>query len=131
MKAVKYALFALLATCVNLLVQLMSLAIYDRHYSLIVAMLSGTFAGLVVKYIFDKRYIFNIEATSTRTDLKQFYGYSLTGVFTTLLFWTFELSFDYIFEFSIAKYLGATVGLGIGYYIKYQLDKTFVFRSYE
>jgi putative flippase GtrA len=49
------------------------------------------------------------------------------GVCTTLIFWMFEISFEYMFEFSSAKYYGATIGLSIGYTMKYFLDKKFVF----
>jgi len=49
------------------------------------------------------------------------------GVFTTAIFWSFELIFDSIFNHQYAKYLGALIGLTIGYIIKYNLDKRFVF----
>jgi len=48
------------------------------------------------------------------------------GVFTTFVFWGFEIVFDYLFD---KKYTGAIVGLLIGYIIKYNLDKKFVFKS--
>ena len=50
------------------------------------------------------------------------------GVFTTLIFWGFEITFDYIFNNENAKYAGAVIGLSIGYIVKYLLDKKFVFR---
>jgi len=49
------------------------------------------------------------------------------GVFTTVIFWGFEIGFNYIFTNPQAKYVGAIVGLSIGYIIKYFLDKKFVF----
>ncbi len=51
------------------------------------------------------------------------------GVFTTFIFWGFEIGFDVIFENQNAKYAGALLGLGIGYIVKYFLDKKFVFKD--
>ena len=51
------------------------------------------------------------------------------GVFTTLVFWGAELIFDTILPFDSAKFLGAAIGLGAGYTMKYFLDKRFVFRK--
>jgi len=44
-----------------------------------------------------------------------------------VIFWGFEIGFNYIFTNPQAKYVGAIVGLSIGYIIKYFLDKKFVF----
>lgn len=51
------------------------------------------------------------------------------GVFTTFIFWGFEIGFDLIFKTEMAKYIGAVFGLSIGYIIKYFLDKKFVFKD--
>jgi len=49
------------------------------------------------------------------------------SVFTTIIFWGTEIGFDVIFDNDNAKYLGAVIGLSIGYIVKYFLDKKFVF----
>ena len=49
------------------------------------------------------------------------------GIFTTIIFWGTEIAFDVIFKSAGAKYIGAIIGLGIGYIIKYFLDKKYVF----
>ncbi len=49
------------------------------------------------------------------------------GIFTTIIFWGTEIGFNAIFENQNAKYIGAIIGLSIGYAIKYFLDKKFVF----
>jgi len=49
------------------------------------------------------------------------------GVFTTIIFWGTEIAFDILFQDPNAKYLGAVIGLSIGYVIKYFLDKRYVF----
>jgi len=123
----KYTLFALISTIINILFQYLSFLLYDGFLSLYIAMFIGTLAGLILKYILDKKYIFFHTPKSKKDDGKKFFLYSLMGVFTTFIFWGFEISFDYMFEDENAKYFGAVVGLTIGYIVKYYLDKRFVF----
>ena len=129
--AAKYAFFAAVATGANLGAQYLSLAVYSREFSLYAAMALGTLAGLIVKYILDREYIFRYRAKSRMDDMGKFVLYSLMGVFTTFIFWGFELAFHAVFRFDEAKYVGALAGLAIGYFIKYQLDKRFVFVKEE
>ena len=123
----KYSLFALIATIINLFTQFISLAIYSQDFSLYIAMFFGTITGLIAKYILDKKYIFYYVVKDKKEDSQKFILYSIMGVFTTLIFWGFEIGFDYIFDSEIAKYIGAIIGLSIGYITKYFLDKKFVF----
>lgn len=125
----RYILFAIISTLVNLGFQYLSFALYSGYMSLYLAMFIGTLAGLVLKYILDKRYIFGYEAKDKKDDGKKFFLYSLMGVFTTFIFWGFEIGFEYFFANEYAKYLGATIGLSIGYIVKYYLDKKFVFKG--
>lgn len=127
--AFKYAAFAVIAIVLNLLTQYLSLFIYSKSYSLYVAMFFGTLTGLVIKYILDKKFIFYYVQKNKIDDSQKFILYSLMGVVTTFIFWGFEIGFDYIFESESAKYIGAVIGLSIGYIIKYFLDKTFVFKG--
>lgn len=127
--AVKYIYFAIASTIVNLLFQYISFIVYNGFLDLYVAMFFGTLAGLVLKYILDKKYIFYHKPKSKKDDSKKFFLYSLMGVFTTFIFWGFEIGFDYIFENEYAKYIGAIIGLTIGYVVKYFLDKKFVFKD--
>lgn len=122
-----YILFALLAMALNLASQELTLQIYGGAYSIYPAILAGTAAGLVSKYLLDKQFIFNARTSSLGHDLNRFLAYSLTGVITTLIFWGFELSFEFLFATREARYAGAVIGLSIGYLLKYQLDKRFVF----
>ena len=62
-----------------------------------------------------------------KDDAKNFVLYSLMGVFTTIIFWGTEIAFDALSQNPNSKYLGAIIGLSIGYIIKYFLDKKFVF----
>lgn len=90
-------------------------------------MIWGTLAGLIVKYVLDKKYIFQFQTKDIKEDSIKFVLYSLMGIVTTLIFWGFELTFDAVFSFEQAKYAGAVFGLSIGYMTKYQLDKRYVF----
>ena len=90
-------------------------------------MLIGTLSGLVVKYTLDKKLIFYHAVENKKDDVKKFALYSLMGIFTTIIFWGTEIAFDTLFQNPNAKYLGAVIGLNVGYIIKYFLDKKFVF----
>ena len=123
----KYILFAILATSLNILVQAVCFQFYDGKFSLQIAIVLGTGIGLIFKFFLDKKYVFSQNFSDLHTEGKIFSLYSLMGIFTTLIFWCFEAVFYYFIHFSWAKYLGAITGLGIGYFIKYHLDKKFVF----
>ena len=127
MIAIKYTIFAAIATLFNLLFQYFSFLVYMGFGSLYVAMLFGTLAGLVAKYILDKKFIFYHTPTDKKNNAKKFALYSLMGVVTTIIFWGMEIAFDTLFQDPNAKYLGAVIGLSIGYVIKYFLDKRYVF----
>ena len=125
--SIEYMLFAILATGINIGAQYTSLIIYNGQYSLYLAMVWGTLSGLIIKYILDKKYIFQFQTKDIKEDSSKFFLYSIMGVLTTLIFWGFELTFNFLLSFESAKYFGAIIGLSIGYMIKYQLDKRYVF----
>jgi len=127
MIAIKYTIFAVISTLFNLLFQYFSFLSYTGFGSLYVAMLLGTLVGLVAKYILDKKFIFYHTSIDKKDNTKKFALYSLIGVFTTIIFWGTEIAFDMLFQDPNAKYLGAFIGLSIGYIIKYFLDKKYVF----
>ena len=126
---VKYTIFSLLATIMNIASQDISLRVYSGLHSVVISVLIGTAIGLVVKYILDKKYIFRYSVKNAFHDSQKFAIYTSMGLITTLIFWGFEFSFDYIFQSKEMRYLGGVIGLTIGYYIKYQLDKRYVFSS--
>jgi putative flippase GtrA len=127
--ALKYSAFALLATVLNLLSQEIVVQTYTGNHALYLAMAVGTLSGLISKYWLDKHYIFNVAFDTSHRDAQKFVVYGLTGVVTTLIFWGFELAFDALFSGRMARYVGACVGLAIGYGLKYRLDKHFVFAN--
>lgn len=126
-----YSFFAVMATLVNLLTQEITSALVLASFELQAAIVMGTATGLITKYVLDKHFIFKYRSSSTRDSIQRFGVYSLTGVFTTLLFWGFEFGFDAYFDTKTGRYAGAIIGLAIGYGIKYHLDKRFVFNSWE
>ena len=123
----KYSFFATVATSVNILFQYIIFSFYNSIFGLYTAMFWGTLAGLVTKYTLDKKYIFYHTPKSKIDDGKKFVLYSTTGISTTIIFWGSELGFNALFEGKDAKYIGAILGLGIGYATKYFLDKKYVF----
>ena len=127
--AVIYALLAAIATLANIATQDVTHRLYRGPYALAAAMVAGTAAGLVLKYLLDKRYIFRFRARDAAHDGKTFALYTVIGLATTAIFWAFEFGFDHLFDSLTMRYLGAVLGLGIGYLVKYRLDKRFVFRA--
>ncbi len=127
--ALKYALFAAVATLANLASQDVSIRLYNGTLGLYVSIAVGTLVGLAVKYVLDKKYIFYHKAKNAVDDGRMFVLYTLMGVFTTLIFWASEIGFEFAFGTKTMRYIGATLGLLVGYITKYQLDKRFVFKK--
>ena len=123
-----YTIFAVIATVTNIWSQDLTNRIYQGPFEIWLGIFIGTGVGLVVKYFLDKRYIFKYQTTSIQHGSKTFYLYTLMGVFTTIIFWGFEFTFDAIWDTKEMRYLGGVIGLAIGYYVKYQLDKRYVFK---
>lgn len=126
--AVVYSIIAMIATMTNLGAQELALYVWSGIHHIELAVLVGTAVGLVVKYALDKIYIFRFRAGSALHDLHTFILYTAMGVFTTLIFWSFEFGFNEVFQDKYMRYLGGAIGLAIGYFAKYRLDKRFVFR---
>jgi GtrA-like protein len=122
-----YALIALLAIGVNLATQIAVIWAYNGNYAIPISVLIGTAAGLPVKYVLEKRFIFSFRSKDLKHDGQVFILYSLMGVFTTALFWAIEFAFHLLFNTNAMRYLGGAIGLTIGNIIKYHLDKRYVF----
>ncbi|NKB35010.1 MAG: GtrA family protein [Pseudomonadales bacterium] len=125
--AIRYAGFALLATLANLLAQELTVRAFTDALNVYLGIIVGTIAGLVSKYYLDKQFIFSYQPRSPKDDAQTFLAYTLTGIGTTLLFWTTEIGFELVYGTKTARYLGAIIGLTLGYVVKYQLDKRYVF----
>lgn len=127
MLVIKYVFFAIVSTLFNILFQYITFSSYNGPFSLYVAMTFGTLAGLLSKYYLDKKFIFYHATKNRQDETKKFVLYSFFGIFTTLIFWGTEIAFDILLKAPFAKYVGAILGLGVGYVIKYFMDKRYVF----
>ena len=103
------------------------MSVYSGYWAIEASILIGTIAGLPVRYFLDKRYIFSYVTSSITHESKTFFLYVFMSIFTTLIFWFMEYGFHLLFDDDAMRYLGGALGLSIGYYIKYKLDKRYVF----
>lgn len=127
MLLLRYAGFAVLATLANLATQRLVLLAGDGGTAFALAVGAGTLVGLVVKYLLDKRWIFYEDATGLRAHGRKFTLYTVMGIVTTAVFWGTETAFWIFWKTDVMRELGAVLGLTIGYVIKYNLDRRFVF----
>jgi len=126
-----YTLFAIVATLANIGSQDITTRLYQGRFDITLSVLVGTAVGLLVKYILDKKYIFKYRVANLAHDTRTFLLYISMGIITTLIFWGFEFTFEYLFETKALRYLGGVIGLCIGYVVKYQLDKRYVFTGMQ
>jgi len=125
--AILYAALAAIATAFNIGSQDVVVRLYHGPFAVTLSIMVGTGVGLLTKYALDKRFIFRFKAQNVIHDARVFTLYASMGVFTTAIFWGFEFSFHYLFQTKELRYLGGLIGLTLGYFTKYQLDKRFVF----
>jgi putative flippase GtrA len=123
----RYTVFAVIATIANLAVQRLVLMGGDSKLMFMAAVGAGTIVGLVIKYILDKRWIFMDTATGAAAHKKKFGLYTIMGLATTAIFWGMESAFWFIWQTDLMREVGAIIGLSIGYVVKYNLDRRFVF----
>ena len=126
---VKYIIFSIIATFLNLFTQRIILNIKDDQIFFVIAISLGTFIGLIVKYILDKKWIFYDKSSGLKSHRNKFGLYSIMGVGTTSIFWGTETLFWLTWETNSMRELGAIIGLSMGYIIKYRLDKRYVFKK--
>lgn len=127
--AMLYTAFAIVATFCNILAQDICSYLYSGPFYILISIIIGTGVGLIIKYILDKKYIFKYKTKNVQHDGQVFLLYTLMGIFTTVIFWSFEFGFHAIFATKEMRYVGGVIGLMIGYICKYYLDKRFVFRT--
>lgn len=123
----RYGMFAVIATVANLGVQRLVLIPGDGTLRYLAAVAAGTMVGLVIKYTLDKRWIFYDLGTGLAQHGTKFTLYTAAGMTTTAIFWGSETLFWHFGRSVIWREVGAVLGLTIGYVIKYQLDRRFVF----
>jgi putative flippase GtrA len=126
---VLYSLFAAFSTAINIGFQMLSIWLYMGPYAVEASILVGTAAGLPLRYFLEKRYIFAFKSDDIAHDGRLLVLYSFMSVFTTAIFWGVEYSFHLMFPTDTMRYVGGVIGLAIGFYVKYLLDKKYVFVS--
>ncbi len=125
----RYGAFAVIATLANLAIQRAVLQFGDTGPYFAAAVGAGTIVGLVMKYLLDKRWIFYDVETGVKNHGRKFSLYTAMGIITTAIFWGTETAFWLIWQTDLMRELGAVIGLGIGYVVKYKLDRRFVFTN--
>ena len=128
---IRYALFAILAILANLATQRVVLRFGDSGILFVLAVGAGTSVGLVIKYILDKRWIFRDMSVGVAAHSTRFSLYSAMGLLTTAIFWGLETVFWFVWQTHAMREIGAVLGLGIGYVVKYNLDRRYVFIDTE
>ncbi len=91
------------------------------------AMLFGTAVALVVKYILVRKYAFAFKPRSRTHEAQVFFVYGVLGALTTFLFWGIELGFHYFVLIPYSRQIGTVVGLLVCGYIKFVMDRDYVF----
>lgn len=122
-----YSLFAVSSIVINIGSQMISIAVYAGPFAIELSILVGTIVGLPLRYYLEKIYIFNLSSKNISHDGQLFLLYSSTGLITTIIFWVTEYAFYLIFDSEVMRYVGGAIGLAIGFFAKYQLDKKYVF----
>lgn len=123
----RYASFAAVATVANLAVQRLILVYGTTAGYMTLAIVAGTLVGLMIKYVLDKRWIFYDTATGVAAHGQKFTLYAGMGLVTTSFFWGAEAGFWMVLHTDAMRELGAMLGLLVGYVVKYNLDRRFVF----
>lgn len=127
----RYAFFAVLATLANLATQRAVLWFGDSGTLFALAVAAGTAVGLVLKYVLDKRWIFGDMSVGVNAHSRRFSLYTAMGLVTTAIFWGMETASWLVWQTDAMRELGAVLGLSIGYVVKYNLDRRFVFTDTE
>lgn len=129
--AMRYAAFAVLATVANLATQRLVIGAIPGAAGFALAVLAGTAVGLVLKYLCDRKWIFRDRRRGLSHHGRTFGLYTMTGLVTTAIFWGTETAFWLVWQTREMRELGAVIGLGIGYVLKFLLDRHFVFNAPE
>jgi putative flippase GtrA len=127
MLIMRYAAFAGVATIANLIAQRIVLNFGETSIYFAAAVGAGTIVGLLIKYLLDKRWIFYDVAIGLKNNSRQFSLYTAMGMITTAIFWGTETAFWLIWQTDMMREFGAILGLSLGYVVKYNLDRRFVF----
>lgn len=128
-----YGLFGVISIASNLIAQslihwIWPLSAGELDLAYFTALAFGTGVGLVVKFLLDKIWIFeDFEADGAAQHGAQFLRYAAMGLVTTGIFWGAQSGAFALWRSETALLIGGAAGLTLGYVVKYQLDRRFVF----
>lgn len=122
-----YSLITIFAIAVNILCQALMIMLYKDIYAIQISVLVGTVVGLPIKYLLEKRYVFQFKSENWNHDRQTLIMYTFMGIFTTAVFISVEFTFHMVFNTDLMRFIGGAIGLIIGNVIKYHLDKRYVF----
>ncbi|NQU34173.1 MAG: GtrA family protein [Bacteroidetes bacterium] len=103
--------------------------IFWLDIAFLLQLITGTIVGFIFKFIMDKYIVFKDKDMDIKQATKQLFVYTIFAIGTTLIFWFIEIGFKLIFTFHGRDLVGGLIGLCVGYTVKYQLDKKYVFNS--
>lgn len=134
---IRYLIFAAIAIALNMLVFSAAKFILEQlfnypDFAVIIkytAKLMGIASGFMLKYILDKKYVFNDSKGTLQEEAQKVGIYGLLSIFTTLLLFVISEGVERIIDWKYEVYAGWLIGLIIGYLLKYFLDKRFVFKQ--
>ena len=122
-----YIVTSIVSIFVNLGVQRIVLSSLSNADNITIAIIFGTFAGLISKFFLDKEITFKTQSKHKKNLGVQFLAYATLGVFTTSIFWGFEFYFWMAWKTEMMREIGAIIGLSLGYSLKLFLDKKYIF----
>ncbi len=127
-----YWFFVVLSIALNISIQEIVFFLESKDSILqasMVAMIIAIIITFIFKYIADKKYVYKYEIEKMY-DKKSLVFYLIFSLFTTFLFFVVELFFIFVLkDIEFKKEIGATLGLLIGYIIKFILDKNITFKE--
>ena len=88
----------------------------------------GLFVGFVLKYLLDKKYVFNDSYENRGAETRKAGLYAIMSILCTILSIGVTGSFKIVFGVQLAKRVGWFLGLILGYTAKFFLDKKYVFK---
>ena len=123
---IRYLILCFFAIFLNIVSQQIFLLFFAGPYSIEISILIGTIMTFFLRFYLEKNFVFLKDKFSFKTE-SMLYMYFVSSIFTTLIFWIFEYSFHLFFDTDFLRYIGATIGLLVGFYIKYKIDKGLTF----
>ncbi|CAH7425878.1 GtrA-like protein [Vibrio chagasii] len=125
-----YTYATIFSLMVNLTTQLVFISFLGESvWTVYLSMLFGTVVGMFAKFILDSYFVFHEEVKCDARGVRRLFTYSFMAIVPTLIFWGFELLFEYFFSSVSMRFFGATIGFILGAILKYNLDKRYVFNG--